>query len=141
MTALFRREHCKYEMGALVQGQGLAANATFQGDKSDARRAYEAALDHVADTLLFVPCPNCKKVSTTRGPELKRKLLLKVVGLPLAIGLGLATWVLSQVPREDWSAAAPYLGGFPLFIVAPPYLIFPKPWVRALARTQFAKPH
>jgi hypothetical protein len=138
--AHFVCEHCKYEMGALVQGQGIVSGSSFQNPNVDARRAFEAAMQHAKDTLLYVPCPNCKRTNTTYGPAVKRRLLLQMFGIPSAI-IGAATaYVMYDAWKHRPFEALPYLGGFWLFVIGLVYLTVPKPWVGAEARTQFAKP-
>jgi len=138
--AHFVCEHCRYEMGALVQGQGLVSGSSFQNPNVDARRAFEAAMQHAKDTLLYVPCPNCKRTSTTHARAVKRRLLLQMFGLPTVIIAAATAYVIYDARSHAPLEVLPYVGAFWLFILGVVYVAVPKPWVGAETRTQFAKP-
>jgi hypothetical protein len=139
--AHFVCEHCKYEMGALVQGQGIVSGSSFDNPNVDARRAFEAAMQHAKDTLLYVPCPNCKRTNTTYARSVKRRLLLQIFALPTLIITAVTAYVIHDSRSQQPFEVLPYVGGFGLFVLGVIYLMVPKPWVGAEARTQFAKPH
>ena len=138
--AHFVCEHCRYEMGALVQGQGIVSGSSFQNPNVDARRAFEAAMQHAKDTLLYVACPNCKRTNTTHARTVKRRLLLQMFGLPTVIIAAVTAYFMYDARSRSPFEALPYLGAFWLFSLAIIYIVVPKPWVGAEARTQFAKP-
>jgi len=137
----FHCESCNVFRRVRVWAQGQGATNALQSHETGEERAMEDARKHAEQTLLFLACPECGKVSR-KGEQLRTRILLGHFLLaPALLTVAAVAYGSFEGMGGDGmfllvgiSAACGLFGG------GMSYATRPKPWQDVADRVKFLKP-